>query len=444
MTSIADAIKARRIQKGLKQKEFAEQLGITMNYLSYLESSRRMPSNELLNKIFDNNIPDNLLNFVDEASYLLQFPNNLLIKLLEKEGLITKKKLKNLISQDNSNFGLKYLLLRLLLTEGNDKEAREVFAEQEEPNSLILEGHYFQFKRKWNIAIECMTEALKKEENKQEKNLKKIAEINYKIGCIYYDWVSKDIRISDISLAMSKLEKSLFYLDLTMNYDDDPFFFYDKANVYYSIAFLQSLKGENAKNIINNYYKALHFFKETIRHDYYKKIDFSIKNGMNLTDFPLGNSIYGDYSYFFIFEIYSFIIRTYGEIAFIEDDKSKRFDLFNEAEIFINSILPLSSNKIADSNQENVILFTAYYNIFFFYLNKTFILKEENQIYLNDLKRTSRYLQAAVYINFQLKEPLLLRYIKEIEDKECYQFFHSQNEGFLEKLLKNNGEILVD
>ena len=48
---IGKLIKTLRTSKGISQKDLSEQLNITGNYLSLVESSKRAPSNNLINKI---------------------------------------------------------------------------------------------------------------------------------------------------------------------------------------------------------------------------------------------------------------------------------------------------------------------------------------------------------------------------------------------------------
>ena len=46
-------IKAKRVELGIKQKDFAKQLGITSQYLSYIEKGVASPSLFLAKKIAD-------------------------------------------------------------------------------------------------------------------------------------------------------------------------------------------------------------------------------------------------------------------------------------------------------------------------------------------------------------------------------------------------------
>lgn len=54
-------IKALRVEKGLRQQEFASQIGISQNHLSQIETNKRNPSVDLLiiiAKYFNSSIDD--------------------------------------------------------------------------------------------------------------------------------------------------------------------------------------------------------------------------------------------------------------------------------------------------------------------------------------------------------------------------------------------------
>ncbi|MBC8233970.1 helix-turn-helix transcriptional regulator [bacterium] len=88
MVKLGKTIKSLRIETGLKQKELAEKIGISPNYLSLIENDKREPSISLIEKIAEvlnipasyimwhalerpKNLPQEQINFYDTMKDLL-------------------------------------------------------------------------------------------------------------------------------------------------------------------------------------------------------------------------------------------------------------------------------------------------------------------------------------------------------------------------------------
>lgn len=88
--SLGKTIKLLRIGAGLKQKELAQELGVTANYLSLIETNKREPSITLVKDLASVlNVPVSVIFFDIEEEYDNLTPEQRLI-FLEIKDLILK------------------------------------------------------------------------------------------------------------------------------------------------------------------------------------------------------------------------------------------------------------------------------------------------------------------------------------------------------------------
>lgn len=142
----------------MTQKELAEELGISVVYISYLEMGRKTPSLELLEKLYKLNglsdVPQEIKDMLVE------------IKQQAKKDL-TDTKIKRLLEENTTpdDTGKIYETLESLIEQDKIKEAKNYILKSlmniEKPQEKkLLEALYYELEGNFVIAIKLMKEAM--------------------------------------------------------------------------------------------------------------------------------------------------------------------------------------------------------------------------------------------------------------------------------------------
>lgn len=142
----------------MTQKELSEELNISVVYISYLEMGRKIPSPELLDKLYKLNgfdeTPEEIKNMLAE------------IKLQAKKDL-TDTKIKRLLEENSTpdDTSKIYETLEALIEKDKIKEAKNYILKslmniEKLQEKKLLEALYYELEGNFVIAIKLMKEAM--------------------------------------------------------------------------------------------------------------------------------------------------------------------------------------------------------------------------------------------------------------------------------------------
>lgn len=142
----------------MTQKELSEELSISVVYISYLEMGRKIPSPELLDKLYKLNgfdeTPEEIKNMLAE------------IKLQAKKDL-TDTKIKRLLEENSTpdDTSKIYETLEALIEKDKIKEAKNYILKslmniEKLQEKKLLEALYYELEGNFVIAIKLMKEAM--------------------------------------------------------------------------------------------------------------------------------------------------------------------------------------------------------------------------------------------------------------------------------------------
>ena len=198
----------KKVRNGLKncdQKEFAKLVGITNVHLSNLENGKKLPSEDLLRKVFaviKQEVPDYIKEMLKEAKYEskrsgTEPASGDIVYLLQEEGIYTYNKLKDLLKLEPDNIKLIYGMLTLLKEEGKLEDARQHLLQslihiKKDEIKRWLEACYFLLEGNYKTAVELMQKAIE-EFDKQfpildEEGKKRKSGLIFELSSMYYEY----------------------------------------------------------------------------------------------------------------------------------------------------------------------------------------------------------------------------------------------------------------
>ena len=172
MLKLGEEIKRVRSTLNIEQKEFAKILGISNVHLSNLENGKKIPSEELLTKIFnkiDQLVPEKVLElFKNAKSDNKKGEENIsndIIYNLQEDGLYNYEKLQALLKSEPDNIKYIYGMLSLLKDLDKKEAAREYLLQsliyiKKEEIKRWTEARYFILEGNFKTAIELMNQAI--------------------------------------------------------------------------------------------------------------------------------------------------------------------------------------------------------------------------------------------------------------------------------------------
>lgn len=142
----------------MTQKELAEELGISVVYISYLEMGKKIPSLELLEKLYKlaglNDVPQKTKDMLTE------------IKVQAKKEL-TDSKIRKILEENNApdDTSKIYETLETLIEQDKIKEAKNYILKslmniEKVQEKKLLEALYYELEGNFIIAIKLMKEAM--------------------------------------------------------------------------------------------------------------------------------------------------------------------------------------------------------------------------------------------------------------------------------------------
>jgi transcriptional regulator with XRE-family HTH domain len=410
------------------QKELAQKLKVSHVYLSYLEQGKKAPSLELLENLYsligENKVPDKIIKLLASSKgeiknrKAVSHISNNYIYLMEEHGLYDYKSLKRFLEKEPDNIPVIYGMLILLLRDNKPKEAEQHLLDslknlENNEDKKWIQACYNRLQGDFELSIQLMIMAYQEFEKNnletKEKKLKKKAHLLFQTACFYYDYGQYlYVKEKNNEKALDNFFKAIEYHHFLREIDNNPNYQMDYASIYFWLAFLGF---ETQKN----WAKYIEEAKEALKLNYYE--------GLNNLPSKNWNSVY---SKPYIVSTYSFIARSYAELALLENDKDKKVEYLKEGEnLFIQSV-PI------DIEQVKVEYYRFYFNQACFYSIKAEIMSHLGENFEKDLDLCYRALSESQRANAVNIFKLLAG---ELNSKEGLVFFKEKRKEQLSEIL---------
>ncbi|MFN8671730.1 MAG: helix-turn-helix domain-containing protein [Candidatus Sericytochromatia bacterium] len=435
---LGEEIKRVRILLKKEQKEFAQILGISNVYLSNIEKGKKIPSPELLKKIYahlDKDIPESILEIVKKSKEETKVNSNIssstIIYELQEKGLYSLSKLKDLIKAEPSNIKYIYALLSLLKEEGKLSDARNLLLIslthiKKDEEKRWLEACYFIFEGNYSTAIslmkECILEYDKARKNTELNELefkKRKANLLFELANMYYEYGYYSYNVlGKKELSIDNFKQALFYFEEQRSLYNEPTY-----EIYYTNVFwwLSHLNIETSKNRLE--------FIERAENLLILNHQEMMKNS------SIGNIVGGGlYSPAYLCQITGAIAESYIKQAIEEKNQKDKINFIKKGELLLIQNVPL---KILPNKRE-------YYNFYFsyacFYALKASLYYNMGLNYEIDLDLCYKGLSEALFSDKKQNIKQFYQDLKEAEKNEFNFYTQKRKEDFdriIERCLDN-------
>lgn len=383
----------------ITQKDMAEQLDISIVYMSYLEKGKKIPSKDFLGKLYKlagkKNVPDDIIQLLSDAKKqkkkenFVSTPTNVVYRL-EEEGLYSYTKLKTILKKNGDNLAVIYGILTLLVREGKINEAKKHLLQSliniEKPEERKwIEACYYELEGNFPFAIQLMHESINEFDkrflnpNQNEQKIK--ARLLFETACIHFRYGQHLFYNGNKEECTVNFREALKYHESLRKMSDDPFYMMDYAGIFFWLALLDIEPEKNWKSYIEQ-------VKTALTQNYH--------TGMKTFDVKRWKSLY---SRQYIISTVSFLVRAYAQLARYKSEEEKQ-KLFNEGDFLLSIHTPV------DININNNEYYRYYFNKACFYSIKAELsTKDEDRKYNLDL--TYSILQEAAKADSKNKVKLM-------------------------------------
>lgn len=435
---LGEEIKKIRTTLNIDQKDFAKVIGISNVHLSNVEKGKKLPSEDLLTKIYQlihQDVPEEIIDMLkgaksDNKNKSQNVSNNIVYNLQE-EGIYNYSILKDLLKNDPGNVELVLGMLTLLREEGKVEEARQHLLQslihiKKEEIKRWLEASYFLLEGNYSTAIELMKKAISEFEKHSEniENKEKYSGLIFELANMYYEYGYSSYNLSlNLNLAIECFTNSLKYFNQQRSIYKNPYYEMIYANVFWWLAFLGIDAEKNWLLYIDKAENVL-----LINHE-----QTMIKSIPGKPAKPM-------YSEHYLMQIISGMAEAYAQLAKIEYKKD------NLSHDRINYYLKKGELLLVQHAPLHILPErTEYYNFYFSYSCFYSIKAEMNsyieQEYDNYLDLCEKGLQEVVFGDYKNKQGQALRDINDAKNKEL-RFYVSKRKNdfeYIEQKVKTNG-----
>lgn len=421
---LGEEIKRVRYKLKYEQKEFAKILGISNVYLSNIEKGKKIPSAELLTKIyreFGEEVPEEIFDVVKksriENKKNINISSSSIIYSLQESNIYNISKLKDLIKSDPQNIKYIYGLLSLFKEEGKNEEARNLLLRslviiKKQEHKRWIEACYFLIEGNYKTAIELMKKAIaefeKNECDKNNYNTKK-AGLIFELAVMYYEYGYHSYNVLfDKNLALENFYKSLNYFEEQRKISPEASYEMHYASVFWWLAYLGEKSKENWFLYIDTAENVL-----ILNHEY------MMKNS------PVGKIMGGLYSAPYIMQLISGMAEAYAQISVLEKNKKEKVSLLKKGEFMLVQNVPI--NVLPDRRE--------YYNFYFsyacFYSIKAEVYHSLNMNFETSLDLCDKGLREVIFSEGKNKEKMFMRDVTEAEKKELKFYVENRTSDFI-------------
>lgn len=426
---LGEEIKRVRYKLKYEQKEFAKILDISNVYLSNIEKGKKIPSSELLTKIYKEigqEVPEDIFDVVRksriENKKNINISSSSIIYSLQESNIYNVSKLKELIKADPQNIKYIYGLLSLFKEEGKNEEARNLLLRslviiKKQEHKRWIEACYFLIEGNYKTAIDLMKIAIAEFENDEldenTYNTKK-AGLVFELAVMYYEYGYYSYNVLfDKNLALENFYKSLDYFEEQRKISLEASYEMPYASVFWWLAYLGEKAEKNWALYIDTAENVL-----ILNHEYVMKKS------------PVGKISGGLYSVPYIIQLISGMAEAYAQIALLEKRKKEKVSLLKKGEFLLVQNVPI--NVLPDRRE--------YYNFYFsyacFYSIKAEVYYSLNMDFETSLDLCEKGLREVVFSENKNKEKMFLRDVTEAEKKEL-NFYAKNRTGDFIKIKEN-------
>jgi len=419
-TSIKLGEEIKKVRAGLKdydQKEFARLLGISNVHLSNLENGKKLPSEDLLVRVFatiNSPVPAEILELLKEAKADSKRVTGAepssgdIVYNLQEEGIYNQAKLKDLLKLEPDNIKLIFGMLTLLKEEGKLDEARQHLLQslihiKKDELKRWLEAYYFLLEGNYKTAIELMGKAVEEfdkqfpQPNAEDKKRK--SGLLFELSSMYYEYGYHSYNYeNDKKKAIENFNQTLNCYQQIKQLHSEPYYEMNLANVYWWLAFLGIEAEKNWEAYIDKAENVL-----LLNHE------------AKMKRLNQGKSYKGLYSEPYVVQLISGLAEAYAQLARLEhknlngkqENERKITQLLKQGELLLAMHSPVS---ILPERKE-------YYNFYFtyacFYSIKAEISYSLSREYENYLDLCGKGLQEASFGNSKAR---LKQFNKDFEN----------------------------
>ncbi|MEK7431593.1 MAG: helix-turn-helix transcriptional regulator [Cyanobacteriota bacterium] len=420
---LGEEIKRVRTLLKYDQKEFSKILNISNVYLSYIEKGKKIPSFELLEKIYSSlnkKIPQDILDMVKQSKNENKANGTIsssgIVYDLQEKGLYTSAKLKELIKTEPGNIKYIYAFLSFLKDEGKINECRSFLLTsliniKKEEEKRWLEACYFLFEGNFPTAIELMKKAIfdfdKNNVSSSDFNEKK-AGLLFELANIYYEYGYYSYNsLNDKKLAVENFNFALKYFEEQRKLHNQANYEMYYANVFWWLGHLGIDIDKNLESFIDKAENVL-----IMNHEYMmnKSVTGKISKGL--------------YSSAYIVQLIGAMAESYAKLALKESKPIKQQQILKKGEFLLVQNVPI--NILPDRRE--------YYNFYFsyscFYSIKAEIYNKLNLEYNRYLDLCYRGLSEVLFSDQKQKVKQFIRDITEAEKNEFNFYTQKRQEEF--------------
>jgi transcriptional regulator with XRE-family HTH domain len=433
--------KIREENLKMTQKDLARELDITAIYVSYLEQGKRVPSIDLLEKLYGligiDEVPPKIKKMLGESKEkkkkenIAQVTPNV-VYLFEQQGVFNYPKLKKLLETNPDDPELIYAMLILLLREKKVKEAEQHLFQSlmklnKPEDKKWLQASYHKLEGDLPLAIELMQRSIE-EFNKNylvldEVLTKKKAHLLFQMACMYYDYgqalYHKDSNKK--SAPIKNYHKALEYHEEIRKIYRNPAYQMDYSGIFFWLALLGETPQKNWQRYISE-------AKEALALNYYE--------GMNNFPSVAGRNTSANwksvYSKPYIIATISFLARTYGQLAILESNHDKKKEYITEGQFLFIQNTPI------EIRPELIEYYRFYFNQACFYSIKAEINYQLKEDYSQDLELCHKALQEAGYADSKNINKL---FKSELESGDGLEFYKKQAKKEVENLISEAKKV---
>lgn len=414
---LGEEIKRVRSKLKYEQKEFAKILGISNVYLSNIEKGKKIPSSDLLEKIYKEvgtEIPEDIFEVVKKSRLENKKNSNIssssILYELQENNIYNVSKLKELLKTDPQNIKYIYGLLSLFKEDGKNIEARNLLL-----NSLVnikkqehkrwIEACYFLIEGNYKTAIDLMKKAIvefEKNKHLEDNYIVRKAGLIFELAVMYYEYGYYSYNVLfDKKLALENFYTALDFFEEQRKLATEASYEMYYVSVFWWLAYLGekaeknwSLYIETAENVL------------ILNHEYIMKKSSVGKISGSLYSTP------------YIIQLIGGMAESYAQLALLEKKKKEKLALLKKGELLFVQNIPI--NILPDRRE--------YYNFYFsyacFFSIKAEIYESLSMNYETILDLCGKGISEIVFSDKRNKVKMFSRDILEAEKKEL--MFYSQ------------------
>lgn len=421
---LGEEIKRVRSKLKYEQKEFAKILGISNVYLSNIEKGKKIPSSDLLEKIYKEigqEIPEDIFEVVKksrlENKKRANISSSSIIYDLQESNVYNVSKLKELLKNDPQNIKYIYGLLNLFKEDGKNAEARNLLLTslvsiKKQEHKRWIEACYFLIEGNYKTAIELMKKAIAEFEKTDELETNYItrkAGLIFELAVMYYEYGYYAYNnLFEKKLALENFYTSLHYFEEQRKLASESNYEMYYVSVFWWLAYLGEKPDKNWGLYVETAENVL-----LLNHEHIMNKSAIGKISGSLYPAP------------YMMQLIGGIAESYAQLALLEKNKKEKLVLLKKGELLLAQNVPI--NILPDRRE--------YYNFYFsyacFYSIKAKVYNFLGMSYDTNLDLCGKGLSEVVFSDKKNKVKMFCQDILEAEKKELEFYTKKRANDFI-------------